>query len=65
MLTPWHVPPPRGTTFAIEVEGGDPVALTLDEVQTHGHGHEHRAEPFTLLFVGPIDVGRYEAVFNS
>lgn len=55
MLSPDTFRPHVGTTFTIEVEGGEPLALTLEEVQVHAQGHEHRAEPFTLVFTGPSD----------
>ena len=47
--------PHVGTPFSIEVEGGEPLVLTLDAVETGGAGHEYRAEPFTLVFTGPAD----------
>ena len=82
--------PHLGTDFTLEVEGGESLVLTLEEVQAQGAGHELRQQPFTLLFSGrqdrlatqgnfllrhpalgdfvlfmvPIDAGRYEVVFN-
>ncbi|HVF75250.1 MAG TPA: hypothetical protein VM938_09385 [Acidimicrobiales bacterium] len=53
--TPDTFRPHVGTPFSIEVEGGDPLVLTLEEVQAHAGGHEQRAEPFTLVFSGPAD----------
>lgn len=55
MLTPDTFSPLVGTTFTVHVEGGEPLVLTLDEVQPHGAGHELRAEPFSLVFSGPAD----------
>ena len=54
-VTPDTFRPHVGTAFAIEVEGGEPLVLTLEAVQVHPGGHEQRAEPFTLLFSGPAD----------
>ena len=54
MLTPDAFRPHVGTTFSIDVQGGDPLVLTLDEVQVRSE-HELRAEPFTLSFSGPAE----------
>ena len=51
-LTPDTFRPHIGTPFAIDVEGADPLVLTLDAVEA-GPGHDLRAEPFTLVFAGP------------
>ena len=53
--TPDTFRPHVGTSFSIEVEGQDPLVLTLEEVQAHDAGHEQRVEPFTLVFGGPPD----------
>jgi hypothetical protein len=89
-VTPDTFRPHVGTQFSIDVEGDEPLVLTLHEVRAHQRGHELRAEPFTLVFNGPsdrlapqatltlhhhslgeltlflvpVDVGQYEAVFN-
>lgn len=54
-LTPDTFRPHVGTTFTVEVEGGEPVVLTLEEVELRGEGHEQRTQPFSLLFSGPTD----------
>lgn len=54
-MTPDLFRPHVGSRFAIAVEGGDPVVLTLEDVELTGPGHEFRAEPFTLSFSGPAD----------
>lgn len=53
--TPDTFRPHVGTPFSIDVEGGEPLVLTLEDVRLHGAGHELRAEPFTLVFSGPAD----------
>jgi hypothetical protein len=45
--------PHVGTGFAIEVDGGEPLVITLDDVDVHPGRGGPRAEPFTLLFSGP------------
>jgi hypothetical protein len=48
--------PHVGTGFAVEVENGEPLVITLDEVEVHpGGGLGQRAEPFTLVFSGPFE----------
>lgn len=48
--------PHVGTMFAIEVERGEPLMITLDDVEVHqGGGLGQRADPFTLLFSGPTE----------
>lgn len=54
-LTPDTFRPHIGTEFVVDVEGGDPLVLTLEAVETLGRGHELRAEPFSLAFAGPPD----------
>jgi hypothetical protein len=54
-LSPDTFRPHIRTAFAIEVEGAEPLVLTLEEVRLHPGGHDQRAEPFTLLFSGPVD----------
>ena len=45
--------PHVGTGFAIEVEGGEPLVITLDDVEVRPGAPGGRTDPFTLLFSGP------------
>lgn len=61
--TPDTFRPHVGTSFAIEVQGGEPLVLTLEDVQV-GTGHELRAEPFTLVFSGPPERTAPQGTFH-
>lgn len=54
-MTPEVFRPHVGTQFAIAVDSGEPIVLTLDAVEPRGTPHELRAEPFALVFSGPMD----------
>lgn len=53
--TPDAFRPHVGSTFTVEVAGGDPLELVLEEVELRGAGHAGREQPFALLFSGPTD----------
>ena len=53
-LTPASFAPHTGTEFLVDVGGGSPLPLTLASVDaSRAQPGVGRAEPFSLLFVGP------------